>query len=148
METQNKPVLVVEQPHKLGTLLTTLDAIDRVSEFVSSGPSNQMSGGQGASSGQGDDGTVSAREQAIANIPEPVVMQKELQKEIQKEVKMLRKEVNKITKLSKAGNAYQLNKLYGRIRRLNKLLSELVDASFDVLKRLFIKVFIDKQSVI
>ena len=42
----------------------------------------------------------------------------------------------------------EFNKFNKRIRRLNSLIAEILEASYEVLKRLFIRVFIDKQSVI
>ena len=75
-------------------------------------------------------------------------MQRELGRYIRKEIKTLRKEVRRQAfRASKPGAAHQLNQLYSKIRRLNTLLSELMEASVDVLKRVFIRVFIDKQSI-
>jgi hypothetical protein len=139
--------LVVTQPEKFEGLLETISLMDKVSETMGEDKSGDMGDG-GTSGGQGDDGTVSTRAQAIAALPDTPQMRKELGNYIQKEIKVLRKQVRrKAFRASKPGGAHQLNELYSKIRRLNSLLSELLDTSVDVLKRLFIRVFIDKQSI-
>ena len=52
-----------------------------------------------------------------------------------------------IVRSKKPGSAYALSQLYAKIRHLNALLADLLEASYDVLKRLFVKVFIDKQAI-
>ncbi|MCA9370942.1 MAG: hypothetical protein KC680_03205 [Candidatus Peregrinibacteria bacterium] len=153
-ETNDSPEtahLVVTQPEKFQGLLDTISLMDKVSERMGEDRSGDMgSSGSGAvgSSSQGDDNTQSARAQAIANLPELAVMRSDLSSYIQKEIKVLRKQVRrKAYRASKPGSAHQLNELYGKIRRLNSLLSELMEASVDVLKRIFIRVFIDRQSL-
>jgi len=77
------------------------------------------------------------------------VIRKELAKHIENEVKTLRKQVRHATRrISKPGNAHKLNELYSRIRRLNTLLANMFEASYDVVKRLFVRVFIDKQPIL
>lgn len=100
---------------------------------------------------KGDDtsAAATARNQKIANLPAQEVMRSELQKQIEKEVAELHTEVKKTKKrLTRPGAAYKLNTLYGRIRKLNSLIGELFDAAYDVVKRLFIKVVIDRQKVL
>ena len=140
--------MVVTQPDKLESLL---DSINRITEKNASGPSNDgpmggtAQGTQGAGAKQQGP---SPRDQAIAAIPSPAMVQTQLAQHIQKEVRQLRREAGKITRLGQPGSAYQLTILYARIRRLNALLNELFEASYDVLKRLFIRVFIDKQPIL
>lgn len=147
-ESQN---LVVTQPEKFQGLLETITLMDRVSERIGEGNSGDWSGGgsgTGDDDSQGDDSSTSVRAQMIANLPTPTNMRKKLGGHIEKEIKQLQKEVNKKAAwAAKPGAAYQVNELYKKIRRLNALLSELMDASAEVLKRLFIRVFIDKQSI-
>lgn len=140
--------LVVTQPDKLGSIL---DSINRITEKTASGPANDgpMGGGtQGSQTGGAKQQGPSPRDQAIAAIPAPMIVQTKLAQHIQKEVRQLRREAGRITRLGQPGSAYQLTILYARIRRLNALLNELFEASFDVLKRLFIRVFIDKQPIL
>ncbi|MDA0376162.1 MAG: hypothetical protein O3A80_02535 [bacterium] len=140
--------LVVTQPEKFEGLLETISLMDKISERMSEDKSGDLGGG-GSSTGKGDDDdSVSARAQAIANLPDTPQMRKELGVYIQKEIKVLRKEVRrKAFRASKPGSAYKLNDLYSKIRRLNSLLAELMETSVDVLKRIFIRVLIDKQSI-
>lgn len=143
--------LVVSQPQKLEGLLETISLLDKVSESIGGVASGDWSGAgsTGGTQQQAGQSGTSARDQAIAAIPQPAIIQKQLAKHIEKEVKKLQREVKSATRrITKPGNAYKINKLYARIRRLNGLLSELADASLEVLKRLFIRIFIDKQSVV
>lgn len=142
------PALVVQQPQKLEGLLGTIDLIDTFSERIGEDRSGDMGAGAGAVAGRGGaQPQVSARDRVIANLPKPEVMQKSIEKHIRKEVKHLNREVKRISRFSKPGAAHKLNDLYARIRRLNGLLSELLEAGYEVLKRLYIRVVIDKQSV-
>lgn len=143
--------LVVAQPDKFEGLLETISLMDKVSERMGEDRSGDLGAGGagtgGTATGQGDDGQ-SARAQAIANLPDSPQMRKELGEYIQKEIKKLRKDVRKQAfRASKPGSAHKLNEMYSKIRRLNSLFAELMEASVDVLKRIFIKVFIDKQSI-
>jgi len=149
-EAGPKITLPVSQPHKLQTLIETIDLLNKVSERIGESNSGDWSGGS-SGTGQGYQGQaqVSARDQAIANIPSPQIMQQELQKHIVGEIKDLRKHARRAARrASRAGNAHQLTQLYARIRRLNSLLQDLFEASVEVLKRLYIRIFIDKQSVL
>lgn len=142
--------LVVTQPDKFQGLLDTISLMDKVSERMGEDKSGDMGGGGSGQSGQGDDDedVQSTRARAIANIPNTPEIREQLSLYIQSEIKTLRKQVRKQAfRASKPGSAHQLNELYSRIRRLNSLLSELMEVSVDVLKRIFIRVFIDKQSI-
>ncbi|MBI5794473.1 hypothetical protein HZA87_05360 [Candidatus Uhrbacteria bacterium] len=96
----------------------------------------------------GTTAAVSARDRAIANLPSPKVMQKQLEMHIREEVKKLRKQAHHIAKLREPGSAYHLSKLYARMRQFNTLLSGLFDAGADVIRRFFIRVFIDRQPIL
>jgi|TARA_Y100000310_G_scaffold175693_1_gene175757 hypothetical protein len=149
-ESAESKNLVVTQPENFEGLLETISLMDKVSERMGEDKSGDMGGSSGGTkgAGKGDGSAVSTRAQAIANLPDTPQMRKELGKYIQKEIKGLRKQVRrKAFRASKPGSANQLNDLYGKIRRLNSLLAELMETSVDVLKRLFIRVFIDKQSI-
>ncbi len=91
--------------------------------------------------------TMSARDMAIANLPTAKEMQKELEKHIKDEVKNLRKQAKNVTKIGQPGGAHKMTLFYRQIRHLNSLLFAIWDTSVDVVKRLFIRVFIDKQSI-
>jgi len=148
---EKTPTLIVSQPKKLEGLLETLVLIDKVSETMGEDRSGDMGGGGTGGTAQGDDDQIqiSLREKAIANLPDAQVMQKQLKAHIEKEVSKLQKEVKHAARrASKPGSAYKMNILYARMRRLNALLAELLEASHEVLKRLYVKIFVDKQTVI
>lgn len=140
---------VIHQPNRVD-LAAFLDGIGQFTENVNDKPSGDWSGSGGsvasATTGQAQT-SMSPRDQAIANLPIPVVMQKELEQHIREEVKKLRKQAQSIAAMSRPGGAYKLNQLYARIRHLNAILASLFEASVEVVKRLFIRVFVDKQSI-
>jgi len=143
---------VVSQPVKIDSnqLTSFLEDIGRISETAATGPANDQSTGDGAMTQVGGSSTpvVSARDQAIANLPAPRAMQKQLEAHIRVEIKKLRKQAKAIARINQPGGAHRLNMLYTRIHHLNALLAELLSSSVEVLKRLFIRVFIDKQTVL
>lgn len=146
----NKGTLIVTQPKHLENILAAIAEVDRVSEKQGDASSGDWGGTGGGQGQQGDDGKSAAaiaREEAIARIPEPMVMQSALKQHIEQEVKTLRRQAQRLTKSSRPGAAFELSQMYAKIRRLNGMILELFDASIDVLKRLFIRVFIDKQSI-
>jgi hypothetical protein len=148
------PSAVVSQPMKIdlsGQLGSFLEEIGRISETASSGAGEQGTAGTGGAMTQTSGGSttaVSARDQAIANLPGARVMQKQLEAHIKTEIRKLRKQAKTIARINQPGGAYHLNMLYLRIHHLNALLAELLSSSVEVLKRLFIRVFIDKQTVL
>ncbi len=146
---------VVTQPVKIETggqlLGSFLEDINKMSENAPSGPGEQGTAGTGGAMVQtagGSSPVVSSRDEAIANVPTAKVMQKQLEAHIKAEVKKLRKQARTIARINQPGGAYRLNQLYTRIHHLNALLAELFSSSIDVVKRLFVKVFIDKQTVL
>jgi len=143
-----KPVLTVTQPEKIGSLLDTLNLIDQMSERIGEDRSGDMGSGQMQTGGSTGTRSVSPRDQAIANLPSEQVMQTKLAEAIRSEVSVLRKQIRSIPNTSHPGAAFRLNKLYARIRLLNRLLSNLFESSIDVIKRLFIRVFIDEQPIL
>jgi hypothetical protein len=114
---------------------------DASSDFTQTGKGGAVTTAQGTQSG------MSVRDQAIANLPIPVVMQKQLEQHIRDEVKKLRSQAKTIAAMSKPGGAYKANQLYARIRHLNAILASLFDASMEIMKRLYIRVFVDKQNI-
>lgn len=144
--------LIVTQPPKmkeLGQLLETLDGLaQRVSERNSEDASGDL-GGSGSVGGQTGQRRASSRDVAIALMPTaPVVLQQKLAEHIEQEVRKLERELRALKRVTKAGGAFEMNELYRRIRKLRSLLRELMEASVDLLKRLYIRVFVDKQSIL
>ncbi len=143
-------VIQPRQQMQIEKLLGDLETIEAFRQRVSEQTGEDRSTDMGAAGvGAGAAGTaMSARAQAIANLPDLPIMQKELEKHIQNEVKKLSREAHRIASVGRPGAAFYLNELYARIRRLNGLLWELLEASMDLVKRLFIRVFVDKQQII
>lgn len=146
---------VVSQPVKIDQKMDQMNALlaeinDTITESTQSRPGEQWNGGKAGAgaTAQDDARTPSPRDIAIANLPPPAAMQKQLEKHIRDEVKKLRKEAKRVARISQPGGAERLNNLYARMRQLNALLAHILHASVDAVKRLFIRVFIDKQTLI
>ncbi len=147
-EAQTQQAITVSQPKKLESILETINLMNTISERIGESKSGDLGGTGIAGKKQGAQSGQSQRDQAIADLPSAPVMQKQLQKHIRTEVKNLQKEIRiAARKVSKPGSANKLNELYARIRRLNGILHELFSTSVDVIKRLYIRVFVDKQTV-
>lgn len=147
--SSEKAALIVQQPQKLESLLGTIDLIESFSERIGEDRSGGIGpAGTGAIAAAGGTQTqVSWRDQAISNLPDQRTMQKEIEKHIEQEMQQLKKQVRQASRVSKPGSAYKLNGLYARMRRLNGLLHEILESSYEVLKRIFIRVIIDKQNI-
>lgn len=144
--------LIVRQPAKLAELSKLLETFDNLNARVgerTGGPAQDWSSGGGgqAGAGQGDDG-VSPRDKAIAAIPSPTVVRERLEKHIEKEIQKLERDAQLAAASHKPGAAFKLNEIYARIRKMNSLLAHILEAAEDLLKRLFIRVFIDKQPIL
>jgi hypothetical protein len=153
-QKETSDVLRVTQPAKMeviGNILSVLDTIEsvpqKVSEMTGEDRSNDMGGGGMATRSQ--QSQMSPRDQAIAAMPaEAPVLREKLKEHIEDEIKLLRKAAHHHKKTSAPGGAYKLNELYARIRKLNTLLSSLVEASMDVLRKFYIRVFVDRQAIL
>ncbi len=146
--------LVVRQPPKIESLLTVLMDLEKISETISEDRSQDMgAGGQGAAqAGQGDDddGQVSPRQKAIQSLPSTEAMRRRLTRHLEREVGQLerkaKREARRIQK--KKGSAYFLNEAYARIRKIRSLIAELTQAAADLVRRLYIRLFIDHQQLV
>lgn len=142
------------QPQKLPNLSSMaelLGEIEKIAETTGEDRSGDWSGTTPGTTAVATGGAItgqSPRDRAIAAIPEVAVMRKELEKHIVTEIKVLRKDIRRITRVRAPGAAFRLNELYTRLRRLNSLLHDLFATSYEVVRRLFVKVFIDKQPIL
>jgi hypothetical protein len=146
---------VIHQPLAVSTtaLAEFLSGLDTISESNSGRAGEdipaQTSGGTGGAIAQGgqSSGGASVRDQAIANLPSSAVMQREIAKHIKSEVKKLRKEAKRAARISQPGGAHQLVQIYSKIHRLNSVLKEIFEAGLDMVKRLYIRIFVDRQAI-
>jgi hypothetical protein len=145
---EKKGVVVQPQKDKLQDILMEVNDIVGEASPVKAGEQWSGGGQVAKTGGQSSTQTASWRDQAIANLPAPQIMQKQLEKHIHTEIKTLRKQASKITDLRKPGAAHHMNELQSKIHRLNALLASLFEVSVDVMKRIFVRVFVDKQTVL
>jgi hypothetical protein len=140
--------LVVLQPPKLESLLMVLADLERISERVSEDRSGDLgSGGQSGTAGATSDED-SLRARAIRSLPSTTVMRKRLTHHLEKEVKQLERRAKKLARSTRKGSAYLLNELYARIRKIQSLILELSEAASDLIRRLYIRFFIDHQQLV
>ena len=143
--------LTVRQPEKITSLLATLSALDKISERVAEDHSGDL--GAGGATGTSGDGTqgggaISLRQQALQSLPSKEVMQKKLITHLKSEVHELERTSRRIARLSSRGSAYLLTQTYARIRKIQSLIEELVDAALEVIERLYVRLFIDHQQLV
>lgn len=141
---------IVFQPQKLTEIVEMIDLMGRISERVREDKSQDVGGGGGgATTGKkGKSTTVTIRDQAIANLPAPLVMQQRLVKHIQKEIDTLASQASSLSKSTQNGAAFALNEMYRKIRRLYSLMEEIVHAGAELIRRFYIAVFIDNQPIL
>lgn len=146
--------LIVRQPGKLQELTNLLETFEnlnaRVSERTGEDKPGDLGGAGAGSATGGQKGTqvVSARDIAIQNLPSMEIMQKKLGRHIHHEAQKLEKLALTISRSSAPGSAHRMNELYAKIRRLHALIYDILESSIEVLKRLFIRVFIDQQPIL
>jgi hypothetical protein len=140
--------LIVRQPPKLESLLTVLSDLERISERLGEDRAQDLGGGSTTRhSSRGDDGT-SIRAQTIAKLPSTSVMRSRLTNHLQKEVRQLERRAKRMARNSQKGGAFLLNELYARIRKIQALIAELMDAAAEMVKQLYIRLFIDRQQLV
>ncbi len=142
---------VVFQPQKLKEVVDIIDLMGNISSRVREDSSGDMGGGGGGTA-QGDQGTAgsqtSQRDEKIKNIPPIPMMQKELVSHLYKEINTLEKQVQSMKTQKGKGSAYMIAEMYKRIRKLSSLITEIVHASTEMIRRFYITVFIDKQPLV
>lgn len=148
--SQESVQLTVLQPEKIQSLLLVLSDLEKISEAVSEDKSQDLGrAGTGAATGAGDDSAQSSvRQKAIQSLPSTSVMRGRLTKHLQVEVRQLERRAKRLARSSRKGSAYLLNELYARIRKLQALIAELMDAAADTVRRFYIRLFVDHQQLV
>ncbi|MSR67581.1 hypothetical protein EXS65_02020 [Candidatus Peribacteria bacterium] len=149
---KNSPNVIsdkVFQPPKLREIVEVIDLMGTVASRVREDKRGDLpvTGTAAAGTGTGQTGTT-ARDEAIAKIPTPEIMQQKLVEHIRKEVRTVEKQAKKLGRSQSPGSAYLLSELYRKIRRLSSLISELLAASTEMIKRFYVSIFIDRHPII
>lgn len=118
----------------------SVETTGRVSEVLSNSDEKAMdpSGASGAKSTTKVDPAV-IRENLLKNIPSEEVMRKQIETEIRKEIDYLHKKAIKMMTLPGKVNYFEMNNLMKKIRELKTMLMQLVKASIDGLKTLWLR---------
>ena len=141
--------LSIHQPEPMTNLLDLLSSFDSISERIGEDRSGDLGGagaGAGSSAHKRDD--VSLRDKAIASLPSVPAMRHRLTGHLQKDARHLERKAKRLARNTKKGSAYMLNEMYARIRKMQKLIVELVDATADTVKRLYVRLFVDNQKIV
>lgn len=145
--SENAPNIVF-QPQKLKEVVGIIDLMGTVASRVREDNSGDMgAGGSSGGTAQGATGT-SARDEAIAKAPPVPIMQQKLIKHLEQEVHVIQKTVRSLSRSNKPGTAFMLTELYKKLRRLTSLISNILHASAEVIKRLYVSAFIDRQALV
>ncbi len=153
MTTRNRtPEAVSEkvfQPPKLREIVEVIDLMGTVASRVREDKRGDLPvSGAAASSGKTGQGAVTARDEAIAKAPPVLIMQKKLVEHIRKEVRSVEREAKVLSRSQARGSAYSLSELYRKIRRLSSLISDILQASTEMIKRFYVSVFIDRHPLV
>jgi len=144
--------LTVKQPPQLRSLLMVLADLEKITERVSEDRSTDPAGGGagtgGAGEGHGATAQRSLRAASIQALPPYPVMKRRLIAHLEKEMRRLEREARRIARMTRKGSAHLLTQLYARIRKIQSLIVELVEATTEVIRRLYIRLFIDHQQLI
>lgn len=138
---------VVFQPPKLKEVVEIINLMGTVASRVREDNSGDVPGGGTKSAAAKQSGT-SARDEAIANAPPLPVMQKKLVEHLEKEARTIRAQARAIARSNQRGSAFMLNNLYRKMRRLSSLISQILQASAEMIKRFYIAAFIDQQPLV
>jgi hypothetical protein len=139
---------VVFQPQRLKEIVEVVDLMGTVARRVrEDGASDPAAAGSRAASQQGATGT-SARDEAIAKAPPVAVMQKKLVEHLQQDRKHIQRQAKAIARSNAPGAAWRLTELYKKIRSLSSLITQILHASADMIKRFYIAAFIDHQPLV
>ena len=150
IEMSSSMKLTVKQPERIQSLLTVLSDLESISERVSETAEGDLGSGGPASAGSGGSGddSQSARAQTIKSLPSTKVMRGKLTKHLEHEVHQLERKAKRMARRSGKGKAYLLNELYARIRKIQSLIAELIEATAEVVRRLYIRLFVDNQQLV
>ena len=144
--------LCVRRPPKVQSLLTILSDLEKFSERVSEDQSHDLGGGGSGDGTQGGGQSgqqgASPRDKAISALPSAPIMRRRLVRQLERDMRKLERKATRNFYRSGKGSAYVLNELYARIRKLQALVMELLHSATEVVERLYIRVFVDRQEIV
>ncbi len=136
----------VFQPQKLKEIVEVVDLMGTVANRIREDNSGDLPGG-GARGSQKSSGTT-ARDEAIAKAPPVAVMQQKLVAHLKEERAEIQKQAKAMAHSNAPGAAWTITELYRKMRRLSSLISQILEASADMVKRFYISAFIDRQPLV
>lgn len=116
----------------------SLETTGKVSEVLKRSDEKSADGGATAKTAAKVDPAV-IRANLLKNLPSEAVMKKQIETEIKKEIAYLHRRAMKMMQLPGKVNYFEMNNLMKKIRELKGLLVELLKASIDGLKTLWLR---------
>lgn len=117
------------------------EVMGQVSEVLKEKASEQGGGGgktqTAAQTDEVDIEKIKAR--LLQNLPSEKIIKKQIKREITKEIDYLHKKAMKMLRSPNEMNYFEMNNILKKIRELNGILSELIKASIDALKTLWLR---------
>lgn len=140
---------VVFQPQKLKEIVEVVDLMGTVASRIREDGTGGFptGGGSGSKAQQGSSGTT-ARDDAIAKAPSVAIMQQKLVAHLKEERAQIRRQAKAMAHSNAPGAAWTITELYRKMRRLSSLISQILEASAEMIKRFYISAFIDQQPLV
>jgi hypothetical protein len=137
---------VVFQPQKLKEIVEVVDLMGTVASRVREDSSGDLPGSGAAKAAQ--KAGITAREEAIAKAPPVEIMQQKLVQHLREERSQIQRQARAVAKSNQPGAAWTLAELYRKIRRLSSLITQILQASAEMVKRFYVSAFIDRQPLV
>lgn len=144
---ENAPTIVF-QPQKLKEVVEIIDLMGNVALRVREDSSGDMGGGGTAGAKAQQKTGTSARDEAIARAPAVEVMQQKLVQHLRQEMASIQRQARRTARSNARGSAWTLAELYRKMRSLSSLITEILHASTEMVKRFYVSVFIDRQPLV
>lgn len=146
-KTMESAPSVVFQPQKLKEIVEVVDLMGTVASRIREDASGDLPGAGGAKATQKSSGTT-ARDEAIAKAPPVAVMQQKLVAHLKVERAEIERQAKAMAHSNTPGAAWTITELYKKMRRLSSLISQILEASAEMIKRFYVSAFIDQQPLV
>lgn len=140
--------LTVRQPEQVKDLIKLLEILEGVTEAVGVQPPGASAGSVAGMQGDDAGDRSSLREQALAHLPDTPVMQRKLISSLEHEVSHLKRQARRAALKMRRGGACALNEIYAKIRKIKVMIAEILEATREIVERLYVRLFIDGQPIV
>lgn len=138
---------VVFQPQKLKEIVEVVDLMGSVASRIREDASSDLPFSGSTKASQKSSGAT-ARDEAIAKAPPVAIMQQKLVAHLKEERAEIQRQAKTMAHSNAPGAAWTITELYKKMRRLSSLISQILEASAEMIKRFYISAFIDQQPLV